>query len=579
MSAQILPTTHWRLPKVNKEIEHLLVREFSINSIMSRILINRNILNPDDAKRFLSPSLSDLHNPFLLKDMGKGVDRLIKAIYNREKVLIYGDYDADGITSVALLVKFLKGIHDNVAYYIPDRVNEGYSLNISAIDKIASVGVKLIITVDCGISDYDEVSYANSLGIDVIISDHHEVGGRIPKAVAAINPNRSDSSFPFKYLAGVGVAFNFLIALRGRLREDGFWKNRRYPNLKEYLDLVALGTIGDISPMIGENRIFARIGLDLITEGMRVGLNALKEVSGIENRVVDSTIAAFNLIPRINAAGRIGSPDDAVQLLLTDDISEARKIARRLDACNQKRQRMEKAILNEVLKEVDTAIDYHKVNSFVFASTKWHPGVIGIVASRLVERYYRPTILISLKDGIGRGSGRSIDRFNMYQGLKRCDPLLLSYGGHRYAAGISIKEENIKMFSNCFDEIVRKDFSASDLIPQTIIDTQCSLNVIDRDLISQFDTLAPFGSMNPEPVLCVRNVNVVSSTIVGNNHLRMRISGDGISCNSIWFSKGHFINALLGSQFDIAFTPQMNYWNGTSGIQLKMKDMAFPYNS
>ncbi|MBE9547436.1 MAG: single-stranded-DNA-specific exonuclease RecJ [Proteobacteria bacterium] len=573
MTAPTLPTTRWRLPEANEETQRLLVRKLGIKPVISQMLINRNILDPDDAKRHLSPSLNDLHNPFLLKDMQEGVDRLIKAVYNREKVLIYGDYDADGITSVALLVKFLREIHDDVAYYIPDRISEGYSLNIGAIDKIKSEGVKLIITVDCGISDYDEVSHANSLGMDVIILDHHEVPDRIPKAIAAINPNRGDCRFPFKHLAGVGVAFNFLIALRGKLREDGFWENRKYPNLKEYLDLVALGTIGDLSPMIDENRIFARTGLDLITENKRVGLRALREVSGTENSVVDSRVASFNLIPRINAAGRIGSPDDAVQLLLTDDMDEAAGIARKLDAYNRERQSMEKVILSEILDTIDTTIDLRKTSSLVLASDKWHPGVIGIVASRLVEKYYRPVMLISLTDGIGRGSGRSITEFNMYRGLKRCDSMFLSFGGHRYAAGISIKEEDIKEFGSRFDEIIRETLTVSDIIPKTIIDAQCGLNEINNELVSQIEMLAPFGSMNPEPVLCVRNVNIKSPSIVGNNHLRMRINGDGMSCNSIWFNNGQFIDTLSGSTFDIVFTPQINHWNGTSGIQLKMKDM------
>lgn len=551
-----------------------MVSELGLNPLISRILIKRNISTVDDVKKYLSPSLNDLHNPFHMKDMQEGVDRLIKAIYDREKVLIYGDYDADGITSVALLVKFLKKIHDDVTYYIPDRIGEGYSLNINAIDKIKSDNVSLIITVDCGISDYDEISYAGSLGMDVIILDHHAVPDKIPEAAAVINPTRGDCRFPFKDLAGVGVAFNFLIALRGRLREDRFWKNGEYPNLREYLDLVALGTIGDLSPLVDENRIFTRIGLELITEGKRVGLNALKEVSGMEYSVIDSNGAAFSLIPRLNAAGRIGFPKDAVQLLLTDDVNEAVKIAGHLDACNRERQKIEKVVLSEITDIIDTSMDLRETSSFVFASNKWHPGVIGIVASRLVDRYCKPAMLISLKNGIGKGSGRSIAGFDMYQGLKRCDSLLVSYGGHRYAAGIVIKEDAIEEFNNCFDEIIREDLAVSDVAPQTDIDAQCSLSEIDHQMVSQLDMLAPFGSMNPEPVLCVRNVNVISPTIVGNNHLKMQISGDGALCNSIWFNKGHFIDIISGP-FDIAFTPQINYWNGVHSVQLKMKDMAF----
>jgi len=575
MNAPILPATHWRLPEANERVQNSLLTELGINPVISQILINRNILNVSDAKRFLSPSLNDLHSPLLMKDMQEGVDRLIKAIYGHEKVMIYGDYDADGITSVALLVKFLREINDDVGYYIPDRISEGYSLSRTAIDKIKSDGAHLIITVDCGISDYDEVSYASSLGLDVIITDHHEVVGRIPEAVAIINPKRGDCRFPFKHLAGVGVAFNFLIALRGKLREDGFWGNKKYPNLKEYLDLVALGTIGDVVPLIDENRIFARFGLELIAGGKRVGLRALKKVSGVENRAVDSNTASFNLIPRINAAGRIGSPEDAVRLLLTDDMNEAVEIAWKLDACNKERQRMGKIIFKEILHMIETTTDPQKVNSFVLSSNKWHQGIIGIAASRLVERYNRPAVLISVKDGIGKGSGRSLAGFNLINGLKRCGPMLLSCGGHQYAAGISIEEKNIKEFSGRFNKITGECLTASDLTPQTIIDAQCNLRSIDHDLISQFDMLAPFGNMNPEPVLCAKNMRVISPAIVGNNHLRMNISGDGRSYNSIWFSKGHFAETLAESTFDIAFTPQINYWNGTSNIQLKMKDMAF----
>jgi single-stranded-DNA-specific exonuclease len=556
----------------------MLARELSIHSIVSRILTSRRILTPDDANRYLYPSLDNLHNPLLMKDMQKGVQRLIRAINDREKVVVYGDYDADGVTSVAVLVKFLLDIHHTVTYYIPDRIKEGYGLNGPAIDRMKADGVTLLITVDCGISDHEQISYARSCGIDTIILDHHEVPQNLPDAVAIINQHRKDCNFPFKDLAAVGIVFNFLIALRGRLRKDGFWGDRKYPNLREYLDLVALGTIGDICPLVDENRIFAKIGLDLITDCKRVGLVALKETCGVENQVIDSGKASFCLIPRINAAGRVASANDAVRLLLTEDIGEARLIAQDLDICNRKRQAMEKNILNEILGEIERTIDPEKVRSLVFASEKWHPGVIGIVASKLVDRYYRPTILISLKDGIGKGSGRSVADFNIFEGLKECDSLLLSYGGHRYAAGISIREEDIKEFSGMLEEVISREIDASDFVSQTNIDAICSLSEITHELVSQIGRLAPFGSGNPEPVLCVRNINVTSQSVVGNNHLRMRLTGDGISYNSIWFNKGHLINVLSGPAIDIAFTPHINSWNGVSDIQLKMKDMSVPAN-
>lgn len=572
-----LPVTQWRFSLEQEDITEQLSNEFGILPLMSKILMSRNIVNLADARKYLFPSLNDLHNPFLMKDMEKAVHRAIRAIHKKEKIVVFGDYDADGITSVAAMIKFFRVLLPETDFYIPDRIGEGYGLNRCAIDLLKSRAVDLIITVDCGVSDLECVSYASTLGIDTIILDHHEVPEIIPQAVAVIDPRRPDCPFPFKHLAGVGIAFNFLIGLRGKLRQEGFWNDRTYPNLKNYLDLVALGTIGDISPLVDENRIFTKIGLDLISEDKRVGLKALKEICGIETQVMDTNKASFCLIPRINAAGRVGSPTEAVKLLLTDDLTEARDIAKVLDGYNRKRQAIERTILQEILEEIAKTIDPHQKSSLVFASANWHPGVIGIVASRLVDRFYRPTILISLRNGIGKGSGRSIADVNIYQGLKKCDSLLLSYGGHQYAAGISIREEDIEEFKHLLEGVIREDIQPVNMISQTNIDAQCQLHDVNHDLLAQIAMLAPFGSRNPEPVLCVRNVNVTASNIVGNNHLRMRLNGDGVSCNGIWFSKGHFIKQLTsGTTSDIAFTPQFNYWNGVNEIQLKMKDMSVP---
>ncbi len=569
-----LPITRWRLSEVDPAVQVRLSSELGLPPILSQILTSRDILEIDDAKRFLSPSLADLHNPFLMKDMRTGVNRLVRALRNRESIVVYGDYDADGITSVVILLKFLRLLDPSVSYHIPDRIGEGYSLNRAAIDRFKNRGVNLIVTVDCGISDLEEVAYAGSLGIDTIILDHHEVPASLPAAVAVINPHRADCPFPFKDLAAVGIAFNFLIALRGVLREEGFWNDRTYPNLRHFLDLVALGTIGDISPLVDENRIFAKIGLELVTEGRRAGIRALKEVCGIETQVVESTKASYNLIPRINAAGRVASPREAVDLLMTEDMNAARLLARQLDVYNRRRQDIEREILAEILREIESTIDHENARSLVFASTRWHPGVIGIVASRLVDRYYRPAILISLKDGIGKGSGRSIADFDIYRGLQRCDSLLLSFGGHRFAAGISIREGDIPEFRTLLESVIQEETQASDMVSQTLIDAECRLQDITHGLLSQIEALAPYGACNPEPVLCVRNVNVVSPSVVGNNHLRMRINGSGVHCNSIWFSKGHYLQSITGLPVDIAFTPQINTWNGLSDIQLKMHDVA-----
>ncbi len=578
-TARRLPTTRWCLREENHDVQMLLVRELGLSPLISRILESREICDPDDARRYLSPSLRDLHNPFLMQDMNKAVDRFVRCLYHNEKVVVYGDYDADGITSVVVLLHFLRKIHPRVIYHIPDRITEGYGLNREAVERFRAEGIGLIVTVDCGISDHEPIAYARQLGVDTIILDHHEISGVLPEAVAAVNPNRKDCRFPFKHLAAVGIAFNFLIALRSVLRKEGFWKSEFYPNLREYLDLVALGTIGDIAPLVDENRIFVKIGLDLISEGKRVGLQALKRVSGVEHQVIDSAKASFALIPRINAAGRIASATDAVELLLSENQDQAEELARKLDGFNRRRQVMEKAIFHELLEKLEDAFDPGEIGPLVFSSPNWHPGVIGIVASRLVDRFGRPAILISLKDGIGKGSGRSIADFNIYEGLKRCESLLISYGGHRYAAGISIREEDIASFSVQLQEILRENDPETDFTVSTAIDAQCSLTDINHEFLSQIEQLAPFGSRNPEPILCVRNVSVACPSIVGNNHLKMRINGDGVSRNSIWFSKGQFLQDLSSVVLDIVFTPQINTWNGSSEIQLKMRDIAVQLNS
>lgn len=570
-----LPTTQWKLHESrNRNIEASLSKEFGIYPIISQIMANREILDMESARRYLQPSLNDLHSPLLMKDMKKGVSRLLKAIHDREKIVIYGDYDADGITSVVILYKFIKELTPHISYYIPDRVKEGYGLKTPVIDNFKANNVNLIITVDCGIADVEQIAYAQSIGMDTIVLDHHGISGLLPCAVATINPNRDDCIFPFKDLAAVGIAYNFLIALRGSLRKEGFWQNKDYPNLKEYLDIVALGTIGDIAPLVDENRIFAKIGLELITEGKRPGIKALKEVSGIDGQQIDSFKASFCLIPRINAAGRLASSLDAVELLLTDNIDKARMLAEKLDGYNRRRQSIEKNILNEILEKIGNTPDIEKMNALVFASDKWHPGVVGVVASRLVDLFNRPAFVISLNNGVGKGSGRSVSDFNIYKGIQQCASLLLSYGGHYRAAGISIKEDDIDEFAGLLNEIIHDNVESTEPVSQTLIDSECQLLDINLNLINQIEMLAPFGCKNPEPILCARNIKVSSPSIVGNNHLKMRLTSKGITCDSIWFSMGNYLNALAGANLDVAFTPQINYWNGSSEIQLKMKDAS-----
>jgi len=576
MTKQGLPITSWKMQPDNNVLQENLSKHLGIDPIISGMLIGRGLSNADEAQRFLFPSIRDLYNPFLMKDMDRGTERLIKAIRNREKIMIYGDYDADGITSVALLVKFLQEAGIVVSHHIPHRVDEGYGLNRRAVERFHTENISLLVTVDCGTSDHDEISCARSMGIDTIVLDHHEISGPTPEAVAFINPHRKDCGFPFKSLAAVGIVFNFLIALRGGLRAEGFWRNGRIPYLRGYLDLVCLGTLGDLVPLCDENRIFTKIGLELISEGKRTGIRALKTICGLgDHQTVDTFRASYGLIPRINAAGRIGVPEDAVRLLLTEDWDHALDLARRLDANNRKRQDMERAILHEINGTIKKESSSDPMGALIFSSASWHPGVMGIVAARLAERYNRPAVLISLKNGIGKGSARSIAGFNIHEGMKFCESHLLNYGGHRYAAGILIRHEDIPSFSEKFRAFADSKISGDALLANTHIDACCELRDVNHRLLSQIQMLAPFGAMNPEPLLCIRNAAVTSRSVVGNNHLRMQISANGISCNSIWFGKGHLSPSLAEYvPVDIVFTPQIHTWDGTSEIQLKIADMA-----
>jgi len=573
----MIPTTRWKFPEPDADAETALRKELGLQALTSRILVNRHIVNSDQARRFFSPALADLRSPFLMRDMSKGVERVIQAIHRKEPLLIYGDYDADGITATVCLVKFLREIHPSVSYYIPDRISEGYGLNREAVDRIRSRGIRIMITVDCGITDHEAIAYAQSQGIETIILDHHKVPDTLPPAVAVINPQRPDCPFPFKYMAGVGIAFNFLIALRGSLRTVGFWSERPYPNLRDYLDLVTIGTLGDISPLLDENRIFVRAGMELINEGKRPGIRALRDRSFFsQSGPLDATDVSFYLVPRINAAGRLGSTEDAVRLLLTDDTLEAARLAERLDGFNRERQEIERVILEDILLRIRSDDTVGERGFLVFASEKWHPGVIGIVASKLVDRFHRPAILISLREGIGKGSGRSIEEFNLYDGLKNsCEPLLLAYGGHRYAAGISIRQEDIEELASILNRAILENIHPSEFIPRTTIDAECRLEEIGPELMEDLSRLSPFGNANPEPVLCARDIRVKSPVVLKNNHLRMQIHDRETSHGSIWFRKAHlFSHMSVGGRLDIAFTPQINHWNGVSAIQLKVRDAA-----
>lgn len=566
----------WRVREPELVLQKTLAASLNISTITSQLLINRGISDIQQAERFLSSTLSDIRSPFGMKGMKEGVERVLKALHNKEKIAIYGDYDVDGITSTSILLMFLKSTGANASYYIPERIAEGYGLNADAISKLAERGVTLLITVDCGISDHAELKLAKELGMDVIVTDHHEVPDDLPPAYAIINPKQSGCQFPFKNLAGVGVAFNFIIALRATLRDEGFWKEKEVPNLKEYLDLVALGTIADVVPLVDENRIFVKYGLMELTASTKPGIIALKEISGLNDVPINAGMVGYRLAPRINAAGRVGKGVDGVRLLTSESYDEAASIAKLLDDGNKERQGLEEVILREATEMVESGLISDR-KSIVLASENWHPGVIGIVASRIAEKYYRPTVMIAIKDGVGKGSARSIHSFMLYEGLKECSHLLNEFGGHDYAAGLSINEENIEKFRDAFERVASGKLSDEDMIPEMDIDAAMNLNEVTEALINELDNLAPFGEANPEPLLCSTGLGIADCKVVGNNHLKMRVKQGSTVRDAIGFGMGRGLDGLSGlsgsNGLSITFIPQINLWNGGKSIQLKLKDV------
>lgn len=554
---QVLP----REPNSAKKLANAL----RIPILLAQLLLNRGLENPVQANYFLFPKLSDLHNPFLLRDMHRAVFRIGQAIANKEKIMIYGDYDVDGLTSTALIYHFLHKLTPHVDCYIPHRIYEGYGLNIEAIKKIAAQGFGLIITTDCGISDNKAIILARHLGLDVIVVDHHQLPPDLPPAYAIINPKRPGCSFPFKELAGVGVSFNLIIALRQYLKDHGVWGANETPNLKAYLDLVALGTIADIVPLIDENRILVKYGLEVLKETDRPGLNALKAVSGL-NHTLNAWDVAFRLAPRLNAAGRIAEPILALRLLISEDIQEAQKLAEQLDQLNKERQRLEERVWKEANRLVK------ETGHCVLANPDWHPGVIGIVAGRLTETFNQPTILISLWQGQGRGSGRSLNGFNLYQALHHCASHLKSYGGHEQAAGLKIMPENLEKFINQFEELVRDGFG--DYVPKLYVDAEVDLAEINGNFLQYLPLFEPHGLGNPEPTFCSKPVKIKQSTIVNERHLKLLVGQNDVMFEAIGFNFSNF--HPLPKYVKLIFVPYQEIWQQIQLIKLKIKDIKLP---
>jgi len=509
--------------------------------------------------------------------MDVAVNRILKALNRSEKILIFGDYDVDGITATIILLEFFRSVGADVSYYIPHRIKEGYGLQSSHIINYAlAKRINLIITVDCGSGSHDAVAAANAAGIDVIITDHHIIPDTIPPAVAVINPRRHDCSSGFDDLAGVGVAFCLLICLRKQLRDKNFWKNRPEPNLKSVCDLVALGTLADMVTLTNDNRILAKTGLDIIGSSPRPGMKALMGVCGINKRAVNSDDVVFGLAPRLNSAGRIDHASMAVELLTTEKIDDAGQIARSLNHMNQKRRTIENEILAQIEDHLKINPSLLQKNTLVLARQNWHLGILGIVASRVMKKYFCPVVLITIKDGIGRGSARSIPGVNLYHGLSACAGDLESFGGHSMAAGLKIKNEKIGRFELNFENFVSKITKPDDFIRKVCIDYELTIDDISEDLIDEIESLNPFGTGNHEPFFMARDIMVVSSKIVGKNHRRMLLKQSGGKTGKTFHAIHFNVNTGIPMKegFDrIAFRLRWNRWNGRKTAQIVIEEI------
>ncbi len=569
----------WHLcPADPRRIQDLIAAPHSepLSPVTARLLVNRGIDTAQKAATFLSPTLrTGLRSPLLFPDMRRATDRLLHARQRGEGVCIWGDYDVDGVTGSAQLILFLREIGMDPRLYIPHRTREGYGLNTSAIEQLAGAGTRVLVTADCGASNHREIARAQQLGTDVIVCDHHHVPEEKLPAYAVLNPMEAGCPFSFSGLSGAGVAFYLLMGLRMRLREQG---EQPVPDLRRYLDLVCLGTVADLVPLIEENRVLVTHGLRHIANSQRPGIRALRAVSGHDD--VTASYIGFRLGPRINAGGRLAEAQKAVELLTTTDTERARLLAAELDQENVARKALEEDILQQALTLAQAQLAQGPCYSFVLASPAWHPGVIGIVASRLVERFGRPTILIATDGDMGKGSGRSPVAFHLYKGLQACAAHLAGYGGHRQAAGLSIQVASIPTFADQFEAAVRQQLTLDELVPTLAFDAEIDIGLVGPELLDELHRLQPCGRGNPEPVFRASQVEVVSTRIVGDQshgkvgHLKLvlRSGQGGRPVDAIGFGMGD--RPLVPRQrVDVLYTPMRNVWNGQASLQLRLHDL------
>lgn len=561
-----MPDKQWVYRAVNGAEQAALARALSISSITASVLLGRGVRTSEQARAWLSPHQTDLHDPFLLPDMERAVDRLRRAVLAGEQICFYGDYDVDGVSATSLYVNFFESLGAHVTAYIPHRIREGYGLNETALHRLRQQGVSLLVTSDCGTTAHREVDTANRLGLDVIITDHHQVDDRLPTALAILNPYRSDSTYPFRGLCSGGLAYKV-----ARAYQDKYGAEGSDPDMM--LDLVALATVADVVPLQDENRLFVREGLTLLSRGMRCGVRALKQAAGLD-RDCTSDLVAFRLAPRLNAAGRLAHAEMGVRLLTTRSDSEAVQIAGELERLNRERQRIEEDTTKEALATLQSQ---QLPAALVVAARHWHLGVVGIVAARLVERYHRPAVVIAVNaEGIGKGSARGVPGFDLYRALSACRDLLEGFGGHPSAAGLTIKESCLEEFRARFAEVASNWTGGLPQSPQLHVDADVHLRDVHPILVRELDLLHPFGSGNPEPILTVKNLRIIEMKVVGDRHLKLIVRhGNSTPFESIGFRMGSPQDLGLSTDrpVDLAFVPELNRWNGLDRMQLRIKDL------
>lgn len=563
-------TRHWlaRGPLPEPDAIAALQQDLGVPELLARLLLGRD-LRGDAARQFLQGRLVDLPDPFLLPDMQVAVQRLVQAITADEPIEVHGDYDVDGISGTALLVEGLTAIGARVSYHIPLRLRDGYGLSAAALRNAAANGVRVVISVDCGVSAHDEAALAHELGLSLVITDHHQPPQQLPAAVAVVNPQRRESRFPTRDLAGVGVAFFLLVALRKQLRDEDYFATRPEPDLRQLLDLVALGTIADLVPLQGVNRILTKSGLALLQAGQRPGIKALKQVANVP--AVTCGAVGYQLAPRLNAAGRLEDAGRGVELLLEQDLVRALQTARKLDGFNQERRDLERNVFDQAEQRVRELGAQH-THAIVLADEHWHSGVIGIVASRLVERFYRPAVLIALDGESGKGSARSIRGFHLYRGLQDCAETLLAFGGHEMAAGLSLERDQLSAFAAMFEAQARALLAEDDLVPQLRHDGPLTLDELDLPTLRELERLAPFGMGNAEPQLLVEGVSPRQVQVLGEKHLRFTAVQGGYSQPAIAFGMADR-RELFRQEVDLLVSPQVNRYRGRETVQLRVRDV------